>query len=146
MLQKIICDMHPSVLILLLLISARLSAQPAIATLQAPGRDQYSQIDPAGRSVLPSGRFVTPVGKTLRITRAPYGLALSPDGHQGLVLHHSRVVTVLDLPEAERAVRVPDYEGEIPALNNAAFIGAAYTPDGKIVCLSGGDQGNVRWT
>ncbi len=34
-----------------------------------------------GISVLPSGRFVTPAGKFIRITNDPFGMAISPDGN-----------------------------------------------------------------
>jgi len=33
--------------------------------LEVPGLDEFAKIDTNGRSVLPSGRYVTPAGKTM---------------------------------------------------------------------------------
>ncbi len=42
--------------------------------------DTYARHDPAGRTILSSGRFLQPVGKHLPVGRFPYGLAMSRDG------------------------------------------------------------------
>ena len=56
-------------------------AQPrVVTTLQVPGRAEFCKIDTAGVSVLPSGRYVTPAGKTIRISNDPFGLAIAPNG------------------------------------------------------------------
>ena len=118
-------------------------AQKTARILQVPGATEYCRIQPAGQSVLPSGRYVTPAGQAVRITRAPYGLAISPDGQRALVLHHSGVVTVVDLHHPEQAVRVPSYDTLIKPLNATPFLGAVFAADSKTAYLSGGDQGNV---
>ncbi|MFM9952281.1 MAG: bifunctional YncE family protein/alkaline phosphatase family protein [Saprospiraceae bacterium] len=120
-----------------------LSAQKTVSILQVPGLTEYCKIDPASHSVLPSGRYVTPVGKTIRITRAPFGMTLSPDQKRALILHHTGVLTVVDLQQPDKAVRVPSYDNKIPSINSTTFIGAAFAPDNKTVYLSGGDGGNI---
>lgn len=129
---------------LVLIISGLIScAKKEVVTLQAPGAAEYCRIDPAGTSVLPSGRYVTPAGKVSMISRAPYGLALSPDESTALVLHNG-VVTLVDLAGALRAERIPSYDGSIPpVLEGSSFLGVAYLPDGKTAWLSGGGTGNV---
>lgn len=118
-------------------------------TLQVPGRDAFCMIDTGGKSVLPSGRYVTPAGQTLRITNDPFGLAISPDGSRAVTLHDG-VLTVLNLTDPKpTARRIPDYAGKIPSpVNGATFLGVAFASDparqsGKIVYLSNGDKGNV---
>lgn len=134
----------------LLLIS--LSAFPAVAqktytTLQVPAGSQYCQIDSGSRysgsrSVLPSGRYVTPAGRTVRITNDPFGLALSPDGSRAVTLHDG-VLTVLN-PLTLQATRVPDYAGRLPAvLKTGSFLGVAFAPDNRTVYLSNGDRGRI---
>ncbi|MBC7920084.1 MAG: phosphoesterase, partial [Ferruginibacter sp.] len=114
-----------------------------VITLQVPGRNEYCRIDPGGHSVLPSGRYVTPAGQTVRITRAPYGLALAPDGATALVLHNG-VITLLDARNPEKATRIPSYDGQVAsALEGASFLGVAFAKDSKTAYLSGGDKGNV---
>jgi len=120
-----------------------LFAQKTVSTYQVPGLSEYCKIDPAGHSVLPSGRYVTPVGKTTRITRAAFGMALSPDEKRAVVLHHNGVLTVVDLQQPDKVTRIPSYDQKIPAIHNATFIGATFGPDNKSAYLSGGDGGNI---
>ncbi|GAB3780940.1 beta-propeller fold lactonase family protein [Spirosoma horti] len=122
-----------------------LLAQPkprTYTTLQVPGRAEFCKIDTAGRSVLPSGRYVTPAGKTIRITNDPFGLALSPNGQRAVSLHDG-VLTVYKLNELA-ATRIPDYAGKIPAaLKEGSFLGVAFAPDNRTAYLSNGDKGRV---
>ena len=127
----------------LLIFATPAFAQKTVRTLQVPGAVDYCRINPAGTSVLPSGRYVTPAGQSVRITRAPYGLAVSPDGRRAVVLHHSGVVTVVDLQQPDQAVRVPSYDTLIKPLNTAPFLGAVFAADSRTAYLSGGDQGKV---
>lgn len=46
-------------------------------TISAPAGDAYCRIDTAGKSIIPNGRVVKPMGKTIRIAPHPYGLALN---------------------------------------------------------------------
>ncbi|AQG78696.1 bifunctional YncE family protein/alkaline phosphatase family protein [Spirosoma montaniterrae] len=126
----------------LLLLALPAFAQKTYTTLQVPGRADYCKIDSAGRSVLPSGRYVTPAGRSLRITSDPFGLALSPDGSKAVTLHDG-VLTIIQTA-TQRAVRVPDYAGTIKSpLGGATFLGVAVAPDNRTVYLSNGDKGRV---
>ena len=117
-------------------------SQKTYTTLQVPGRAEYCRIDPTGKSVLPSGRYVTPAGHTIRMTNDPFGLALSPDGSKAVTLHDG-VVTVLNTATLQ-ATRIPDYAGNIPSpVNGATFLGVAFAPDGQTTYLSNGDKGRV---
>jgi DNA-binding beta-propeller fold protein YncE len=127
----------------LLLISHTTIAQKKLPILQVPGAYELCKMDPASYSVLPSGRYVTPAGKAISITRAPYGLAISPEGQTALVLHNN-VVTRIDLRYPDRLVRMPSYDGNVPAvLEGSSCMGIAYLPDGEKAWLSGGDKGTV---
>lgn len=126
-------------------------AQKSYTTFQVPGRAEYCRIDTTGKSVLPSGRYVTPAGPTLRITNDPFGMALSPNGRKAVTLHDG-VITVLNLTVPRsvslqtgiQATRVPDYAGKIPSpVNGATFLGVAFASDNKVVYLSNGDKGRV---
>src|SRR5205823_1915827 len=46
--------------------------------LRAPADDRPAQIDPAGETVLPNGRLITPRGIQVKVAPHPSGLALSP--------------------------------------------------------------------
>jgi YVTN family beta-propeller protein len=110
--------------------------------LEVPGRDSFAIIRVGGVSVLPSGRFVTPAGRVRRITHDPFGMAVSPDGKTAVTLHNG-VLTILPLG-SDSVIRVPDYAGRIPSpFKKGSLIGAAFSPDGNTVFLSGGDAGMV---
>lgn len=124
-----------------LLQAATQTAPRTITTLQVPGTAAYTHIDRNGVSVLPSGRYVTPTGKTITITHDPFGLAISPDGKKAVTLHNG-VFTVVDLVSLQ-TVRVPSYDKSIASpFSNGSFLGVAFK-DAKTVFLSGGDNGAV---
>lgn len=117
-------------------------AQETKTVLQVPGVDQFCKIEQGGISILPSGRFVTPVGQSVRITHDPFGLAISPDGKSAVTLHDG-VVSLIDLQTME-AYRIPSYDRKIPSpLKNGSFLGIAFAADSKTVYLSGGDNGKI---
>ncbi|WP_375447960.1 phosphoesterase [uncultured Fibrella sp.] len=134
--------MTPLLRYALLLIALPAFSQRTYPTLQVPGRAAYCRIDAAGKSVLPSGRYVTPAGQTIRITNDPFGLALSPDGSKAVTLHDG-VLTVLDTRTGQ-PTRIPDYTGKIPSpVGGATFLGIAFAADGRTTYLSNGDKGRV---
>lgn len=118
------------------------SAQKQVDILEVPGVNQYCKIDQQGVSVLPSGRFVTPAGKFVRITHDPFGLSISPNGKKAITLHNG-VVTLIDLSSME-AIRIPSYDKKIVSpLKKSSFLGVAFASDSKTVYLSGGDNGSI---
>lgn len=117
-------------------------AQKPVNILQVPGIKEFCKIGEKGISVLPSGRYVTPAGKLIRITHDPFGMAISPDGKKAVTLHNG-VFTIIDLASLN-ATRVPSYDKKIVSpLSNGSFLGVAFAPDYKTVYLSGGDNGAV---
>lgn len=136
--------MKSNLLTLLMLLGAGnfALAQKQVNILQVPGINRYSKIDTAGTSVLPSGRFITPAGKTIRITHDPFGLSVSPDGKKAVTLHNG-VITLIDIASMN-GIRVPAYGKKIVSpLPNGSFLGVAFSPDSKTLYLSGGDNGAV---
>ena len=126
--------------ILMILIFA--GCNKTVKVLQVPGRNEFCKIEVNGVSVLPSGRYATPVGKFLRITHDPYGMAISPNGKKAVTLHNG-VFTIIDL-ESLNVIRVPSYDGKIKSpLPKGSFLGVAFSTDSKNVYLSGGDNGAV---
>ena len=118
-------------------------AQKVVKMLQVPAVNEYCNININDKSVLPSGREVSPVGKTIRITKGAFGLAISPDQTKAIVLHNG-VVTLVPLNNPDNAIRIPSYDEKISSLlKSSSFIGAAFSQDSKIAYLSGGDNGDV---
>ena len=134
---------HVLLLLNILFISFSCSEQKeAVKVLQVPGVDQYCTIDVDGISILPSGRYATPVGHFLRITHDPFGMDISPDGEKAITLHNG-VFTIIELVSLN-AVRVPSYDKKVASpLSNGSFLGVAFSGDSKTAYLSGGDNGAV---
>lgn len=135
-----------------------LSGLAQLKTLSVPGNAEFTHIDKNGVSVLPSGRYVTPAGKTISISHDPFGMAVSPDGSKTVTLHDG-VFTVIDnetlkstmvgwvgdIPGSDRpAFERKTFEQAIPSpLSNGSFLGVAFGKDNKTVFLSAGDNGSV---
>lgn len=110
--------------------------------LQVPGKNRYAEINENGISVIPSGRFITPAGSTVKITHDPFGMAVSPDGKKVVVLHNG-VFSIVELASLN-ITRVPSYDKKIKSpLLDGSFIGVAFANDSKKIYLSGGDNGSV---
>jgi DNA-binding beta-propeller fold protein YncE len=111
--------------------------------LEVPGLQEYAHIDTANFSVLPSGRYVKPAGKTLRINSDAFGLAISPDGKWGVSLHNA-AFTRVDLSN-QIAKRFPAFgtPDKLSPYGKSTFIGVVFSADSKKIYLSGGDFGTV---
>ena len=133
-------------------------AQVPKSYLTVPAGNEYTHLDPAGVSVLPSGRLLTPAGQTIQISHDPFGMAVSPDGSKTVTLHNG-VFTVIDnatlqstmvgwiggIPGNDRTELAKEsYRNSIPSpLPHGSFLGVAFGPDNHTVYLSGGDNGSV---
>ena len=108
-----------------------------------PAEYEYCKINVNGKSILPSGRYVSPVGDFVRITRAPFGLSVNAAETKAVVLHNS-AISLIDLTQSKlTAQRFPEFNNSgIDVLHGASFIGTAFGSD-KLVYLSGGDKGKV---
>jgi DNA-binding beta-propeller fold protein YncE len=111
---------------------------------EVPGKLDYCKINENGISVLPSGRFVSPVGEKIRVYRAPYGLAVSNNGKFAVVLH-SGAVTLVEMSGASTQVnRFPEFDGKgVDIIKGASFVGASFSDNNRVVYLSGGDKGKI---
>ena len=117
------------------------TAQP-VNYLSVPGFTELAKIDPAGHSVLPSGRYVTPAEKMIRITHDPFGLAISPDQKVAITMHEN-AITIIDIATMQQK-RIPEYynKKESPLIKGS-FMGVSFDTQKSLVYLSGGDEGSV---
>jgi len=145
-------------LLMIGIIGLAISTQAQQQYLTVPGNNEYTHIDTSGVSVLPSGRYLTPAGRTIQIAHDPFGMSVSPDGRTTVTLHNG-VFTVIDnttlrstmvgwigdIPSKDRLDLAADsYRHSTPSpLPNGSFLGVAFGPDNHTVYLSGGDNGAV---
>jgi len=124
-----------------MMLASGISAQ---VEYEVPGRLDYCKINENGISVLPSGRFVSPVGEKIRVHRAPYGLAVSNDGKFAVVLHSGAVTLVEMSTSSSNVSRFPEFDGKgIDIIKGASFVGASFSNNNRVVYLSGGDKGKI---
>ncbi|GEO10600.1 bifunctional YncE family protein/alkaline phosphatase family protein [Segetibacter aerophilus] len=129
-------------LLFLIALTLEAPAQKLLRVLTVPGKDAFTNINKNGKTVLPSGRHVTPAGQTIQITHDPFGMAVSPDGTKTVTLHNG-VITIINNSTLNNT-RVPSYDKKIVSpFSNGSFLGVAFAPDSKTVYLSGGDNGAV---
>ena len=128
--------------LLAIIVTIQSRAQKNYQVLTVPAIGEYTHIDMKGKSVLASGRYITPAGETIQITHDPFGMAISPDGKKTVTIHNG-VFTIID-NETLANTRVPSYDSSIVSpFSNGSFLGVAFSPDSKKVYLSGGDNGAV---
>ena len=112
--------------------------------IEVPGLTEFAKIDTHGYSVLPSGRYVRPAGKTLRITDDPFGLSLSPDKKWAITIHNA-AFTRIDLTNYT-SKRFPEFgtSDKNSPYGKSSFLGIVFAQDSQSFYLSGGDAGNVH--
>lgn len=123
-----------------------LSAGPASAQpfLQAPAGDTYATHNPSGLTTLPNGRQLQPAGTLLPLARFPHGLAMTRDGQTLFVPSDGTGQLITDWQSAAPRVvswNLPKPEGRRRGHLNAG--GAAFSPDGKLLYWSGGENGSI---
>jgi YVTN family beta-propeller protein len=117
------------------------AAQPPY--LHAPSVETYATHDPTGLTILPTGRFLTPAGRHVPVSRDPYGLVMTRDGSTLFVASEGVGQIVTDCqsgqPKVTELLPVPSKERR--KRDNTG--GADFSPDGKTLYWSGGESGAV---
>ncbi len=109
--------------------------------LHAPSVTDYAMHNPEGRTILPTGRFIQPVGKHLPVARWPHGLVLSPDGKTAFVASAGVGQFITDWNGAEPTVTAFS-PGQGKKRSNAGA--AVFPPDGKTLYWSSGESGEIN--
>ena len=130
------------------LLLARQGAGQGNLELRAPAGERPVKIDLSGRTILPNGRLITPLGRQVKVAPHPYGLALSPDG-KTLVTANSgthpfsvSIITQLESSEPQVVQIPPGFKSE-DADPDSVFLGVAVGPDNRTLYLSEGNNGRV---
>jgi YVTN family beta-propeller protein len=113
---------------------------------EAPAGTLPTRISERGTTVLPSGRLLTPLGRSFRVAPHPFGLALSPNG-KTLASASSGTgpfcVTLIDRFASPRLRQIPENaagEKDVPSV----FMGLAFSRDSRALFVAGGDNGAVH--
>ncbi|MCC6390368.1 MAG: YncE family protein, partial [Bryobacterales bacterium] len=123
------------------LAAAAVWAQPY---LHPPSVDTYATHDPAGTTILPSGRYLRPEGKHFPLVRFPHGLAMSRDGKR-LFVPSDGVGQILTDWQSGAPNIVELHPPKPPAKKKGHLNagGADFSPDGALLYWSSGDSGTL---
>jgi YVTN family beta-propeller protein len=111
--------------------------------ISAPADTRYCSIDSVGESIIPNGRVVKPMGKTIRIAPHPYGLALSADGSVAVTANSGNrpfSVSLIRQPFSDQPQiqQIPRGAENDEQLLQDVFMGLAITRDSRQVWVAGG--------
>ena len=133
----------------LILIITNCSKRTEVTTiLSAPAGNLYTQINTNGKTVIPNGRFITPLGKSIIVAPHPYGLALSRDGSIAVTANSGTSplsITIIKNLQSENPVveQIPPGAKTDNGVLASVFMGLAISPDNKIVYASGGQTNKI---
>ncbi|NLP11921.1 hypothetical protein GX408_16090, partial [bacterium] len=114
----------------------------------APADEKYAQINADYSAVLPNGRLVTPVGKSIRVAPHPYGLSLSPD-ETTIITSNSGTfpfsISIIRDYRSDRpnVLQIQHKEQNPKETLETVFMGLAVSPDNRTVYASSGGSGEI---
>ncbi|MBC7923975.1 MAG: hypothetical protein H7Z75_23120 [Ferruginibacter sp.] len=122
--------------------------EPEAWIATAPAGNAYTQINPDSATVLPNGRLITPLGKTIRVAPHPYGLVLSPDGSTVITANSGTAplsITFLrnGLGGTPTVQQIPPGADTDKGILASVFMGLAVSPDNQTVYVGGGQENKV---
>ncbi|NJO87144.1 MAG: hypothetical protein HC821_03835, partial [Lewinella sp.] len=108
----------------------------------------YCQINLTGRSILPNGRIVQPLGTTVQLAPHPFGLVLSPDGTVAVTANSGirpfSISILTGINSAEVKVRqIPEGAANDKGVLESVFMGLAITADNRSVYVAGGQANKI---
>lgn len=116
--------------------------------MEAPAGNLPAMIGKNGTSVIPNGRFLTPLGKHILTAPHPFGLALSPDGKTAITANSGIKpfsITVIDdiLSKNPKIMQIPSGAKNNEGILEACFMGLAINPSNTIIFVAGGEANKV---
>jgi len=114
----------------------------------APAGIELTKIDTMGKTVIPNGRYLTPVGRSILTAPHPYGLTLSADGHTAVTANSGvnplsiTIIRKIGTKNTE-IQQVPPGPTTDKGVLASVFMGLAIAPDNQTVYVSGGQENKI---
>ncbi len=136
------------VFLLFLLLCSSCSDDAKRWVAHAPADTAYARIHKSGTTVLPNGRLIRPVGKSIQVAPHPYGLVLSPDGNMAISANSGvrpfSISIIRDISgDAPSVQQVPEGSQTDEGVLAAVFMGLAVSPEGDQLYVGGGQEGKI---
>jgi len=124
------------------------SKDEALWIISAPAGNKFTIIDKSGQTIIPNGRFVTPVGNSIITAPHPYGLTISPDGNTAVTANSGTgplSITIIrnilsQNPEVQQIPPGPSTDRGVLA---SVFMGLAISPDNQTIYVAGGQENKI---
>lgn len=134
--------------ILLLCSTNSLFAQQRDFVISAPAGDEYVTINKDGKTVIPNGRYISPLGNTHMVAPHPFGLAISSDGNIAITANSGTSpisINILKniLSEKPEITQIPENPKGDKGILESAFMGLVISPDNKTVYVAGGQSNKI---
>jgi YVTN family beta-propeller protein len=135
-------------LIIVLLLSSCNGKDNSLWIISSPSGDQITKIDKKGTTVIPNGRLLSPIGKSIITAPHPYGLTLSPDGNVAVTANSGTSplsITIVRkiLSEHPEVQQVPPGPSTDEGVLASVFMGLAISPDNQTVYVAGGQENKI---
>ena len=136
------------ILCLFLLTSCSKNKNSGPWIISVPAGNRFVTIDQAGETIIPNGRIIAPLGKSIVVAPHPYGLTLSPDGNTAITANSGTgplSITIIRniLSTAPEVQQVPPGPSTDAGVLASVFMGLAISNDSKTVYVAGGQENQV---
>ncbi|MCF6332705.1 MAG: hypothetical protein L3J11_05415 [Draconibacterium sp.] len=116
--------------------------------ITAPAGNRCAKINKTGETIIPNGRIIAPVGKSIVVAPHPYGLTLSPDGNTAITANSGTSPLSISiirniLSENPEVQQVPPGPSTDKGVLESVFMGLAVSPDNSVVYVAGGQTNKV---
>ena len=116
--------------------------------ISAPAGNQFTKIDKNGTTIIPNGRYITPVGESIVTAPHPYGLTLSPDGNTAVTANsgiNPLSITIIRniLSKHPEVQQIPPGASTDKGVLASVFMGLAISPDNQTIYVAGGQENKI---
>lgn len=123
-------------------------ADDGVWLISAPAGNQITKINTEAKTVIPNGRFITPLGKSIVTAPHPYGLTLSPDSNIAVTSNSGTnpiSITIIRniLSNHPEIQQIPPTATTDKGVLASVFMGLAISPDNQTVYVAGGQENKI---
>lgn len=116
--------------------------------IHAPAGSRPTQVAKGGETVIPNGRIVTPLGKSITTAPHPYGLVLSQDGTLAATANTGirpfSVTLIRNVADVNPVVsQIPEGVETDKGVLAAVYMGVAIAPNNRKIYVAGGQEGKI---
>lgn len=121
--------------------------EPQVWLISSPSNQEFTQINYDGTTVIPNGRKLTPIGKSIITAPHPFGLTLSHDGNTAITANSGvrplSITIVRNLQGEPEIQQIPPGPKTDADVLSSVFMGLAVSPDNQKVYVAGGQENKI---